>query len=114
MNKPDTIDEYIRAYPQDIRDLLQKLRRTIADAAPGAQEVISYGMPAFRLRKILVYFAAHKNRIGFYPTASGIQKFSEELSAFKFSKGAVQFPYEKPIPFDLVTRIVKFRATLSE
>ncbi len=110
MNQPyKTIDEYISTFPPDIQQVLQKMRQAIKEAAPEAKEVISYGMPAFKLNRVLVYFAAHQNHIGFYPTASGIEAFKKELSAYKWSKGAVQFPLDKPVPLDLVARIVKFR-----
>jgi uncharacterized protein YdhG (YjbR/CyaY superfamily) len=104
-----TIDEYIRAFPADIQDMLQKIRQTIHKAAPEAVETISYQMPAFKQNTVLVYFAAHKNHIGFYPTGSGIEAFKKELWAYKSSKGAVQFPLEGPIPLDLIEKIVKFR-----
>ena len=104
-----TIDEYIKACPEDVQIILEKVRRTIRKAAPEATEVISYQMPAFKLNGILVYFAAHKSHIGFYPTSSGIEAFNEELSRYKWSKGAVQFPLDKPIPYDLVEKIVRFR-----
>jgi uncharacterized protein YdhG (YjbR/CyaY superfamily) len=105
-----TIDEYIKTFPAEIQVILQKMRQTIQEAAPEAIEVISYQMPAFKLNGILVYFAAHKNHIGFYPTASGIEAFKAELAPYKWSKGAVQFPLDKPIPFDLVKKIVLYRA----
>ena len=104
-----TIDEYIKRFPANIQSILEDLRQTIREAAPGAAEVISYQMPAFKLNGILVYFAAHKNHIGFYPTASGINVFKKELSGYKVSKGTVQFPLNKPVPFDLVEKIVIFR-----
>ena len=104
-----TIDEYINIFPPDIRTILEKMRQTIKKAAPGAAETISYQMPAFRLNGNLVYFAAFKNHIGFYPTSSGIEAFKTEISQYKWSKGAVQFPLDKPIPYDLVEKIVKFR-----
>jgi uncharacterized protein YdhG (YjbR/CyaY superfamily) len=104
-----TIDEYIKSFPADLRSILEKTRQTIHEAAPEAIEVISYQMPAFKLNGNLVYFAAHKNHIGFYPTSSGIEAFKEELTPYKFSKGSVQFPLDKPIPFDLVKKIVTFR-----
>ena len=108
--KYKTIDEYIKTFPPDIQSVLEKMRQTIRKAAPEAIEVISYQMPAFKLDGILVFFAAHKNHIGFYPTSSGIEAFQEELSHYKASKGAVQFPLDKPIPFDLVAKITIFRA----
>jgi len=108
--KPKTIDEYLSAVPENIRKILEKIRETIHSAAPSAKEVISYGMPAFKINSVLVYFAAAKNHIGFYPTASPIVVFKEELAEYKTSKGAIQFPIDKPIPYDLITRIVEYRA----
>jgi len=106
-----TIDEYIEASPKDVQGILQRLRLTIRKAAPEAAETISYQMPTFRLNgKGLVYFAAFKNHIGFYPIPSGIEAFKKELSRYKQGKGSVQFPIDKPIPYDLVRRIVRFRA----
>ncbi len=106
---PQTIDEYIAGFPKDVQEKLQQVRRTIREAAPDAQEKISYKMPTFTLKGNLVYFAAFKNHIGFYPIPSGIEEFKEELSAYEQGKGSVQFPLDKPIPFDLISRIVKFR-----
>ncbi|WMW25068.1 DUF1801 domain-containing protein [Methanolobus sediminis] len=103
------IDEYIALFPKDVRDKLEELRIVILEAAPEAEEVISYKMPTFRLNGILVHFAAYKNHIGFYPTPSGITAFEEELSGYKHSKGSIQFPLDKPIPFDIVKKIVVFR-----
>lgn len=103
------IDMYIAGFPEETQKLLEELRETILNAAPGAQQVISYQMPAFKLNRVLVYFAAYNNHIGFYPTASGIEVFKTELSQFKWSKGAVQFPLDKTLPVDLITKIVKFR-----
>src|SRR5512136_2270655 len=94
-----TIDEYIKTFPVGTQSILEKMRQTIRKAAPGTIEAISYQMPAFKLNGVLVYFAAHKNHIGFYPTASGIEAFKAELTPYKFSKGAAQFPLDKPIPF---------------
>jgi len=104
-----TIDEYIRTFPSDIQNILEKMRQTVHEVAPQAVETISYQMPAFKLNGVLVYFAAHKNHLGFYPTSSGIAAFKKELAPYKFSKGAVQFPLDKPVPFDLVKKIVSFR-----
>lgn len=104
------IDKYISEFPQDVQEKLAKLRSTIREAAPEAKEKISYQMPAVDLNGILVYYAAHKNHIGFYPTASGIENFKDKLSEYKMSKGAVQFPLDKPVPYELVSEIVKFRA----
>ncbi len=105
----NTIDSYISLHPENVRTILEKIRHTIKVAAPNAIEVISYQMPAFKQNKVLVYFAAFKNHIGFYPTASGIENFKNEFSGLTYSKGAVQFPLDKPIPFALITKIVKFR-----
>jgi len=106
-----SVDEYIKAFPKDVQDLLEKMRQTIKKAAPGAVEVISYQMPTFKLKgKNLVYFAAFKNHIGFYPVPSGVAAFKKELSPYKQGKGSVQFPFDKPVPYDLVRRIVQFRA----
>ncbi len=104
-----SIDEYIGAQPEGIRPRLEKLRRTIKKAAPKAEETISYGMPAFRMNAVLVYFAAFKDHIGFFPTSSPIPVFKRELTGYKTSKGTIQFPLDRPIPFGLVTKIVKFR-----
>jgi len=93
-----TIDEYIGNFPQNIQQLLQAMRTTIHKAAPAAEEIINYGIPTFYLKGNLVHFAAYKNHIGFYPAASGIAAFKEELSAYKSSKGAVQFPVDRPLP----------------
>jgi uncharacterized protein YdhG (YjbR/CyaY superfamily) len=105
----NTIDEYIAICPAEVQGLLQELRAIIKAAAPEARETISYQMPAFAQNGILVYFAASKNHIGFYPTGSGVEAFKDELSAYPGSKGTVRFPLDKPLPAQLVTRIVKFR-----
>lgn len=104
-----SIDEYIAQFPQNIQKILEELRATIKASAPGAEEKISYQMPAFALKGILVYFAAWKDHIGFYPTSSGTQVFNRELSDYEYSKGTIKFPIEKPLPLDLISRIVKFR-----
>jgi uncharacterized protein YdhG (YjbR/CyaY superfamily) len=104
------IDEYIATAPENVRATLERLRLTIKKAAPKAEEVISYQMPAFKYHGMLVYFAAFKNHIGFYPTSTGIKAFQKEFSNYKWSKGGVQFPIDKPLPLGLITRIVKFRA----
>lgn len=107
--KFETIDEYIATFPEYIQDILEKMKKVIQEAAPEAEEAISYGMPTFKLHGNLVHFAAYKNHIGFYPAPSGIEAFKEEISEYKSSKGAVQFPLDKPIPYDLVEKIVIFR-----
>jgi uncharacterized protein YdhG (YjbR/CyaY superfamily) len=104
-----TIDEYIQTFPENIQLILEKMRQTIHNAAPEAVESISYRMPAFKLNGNLVFFAAAKNHIGFYPTASPIEAFKKELSSYKTSKGAIQFPLNTSVPWDLVGKIVKFR-----
>lgn len=111
MNKktPKDIDDYIDRFPGEAQQLLQQMRTTIKKAAPKAEETISYGIPAFRQNGMLVWFAAFKNHIGFYPHASGITAFKKELSAYKSAKGSVQFPFESPLPLALVSRMVKFR-----
>lgn len=106
---PKDIDEYIARYPEDIQEILEKIRMTIREAAPEADERISYQMPTFALEGNLVHFAAYKNHIGFYPTPSGIEEFEEELSRYVGGKGSVKFPLDKPIPYDLITKIVRFR-----
>ncbi|ETT80971.1 hypothetical protein C176_19689 [Viridibacillus arenosi FSL R5-213] len=109
-NKSNSIDEYILQFPHEVQEKLKTIRKVIKDAVPEAEEKISYQMPTFALHGNLVHFAAYKKHIGFYPTSSGIVAFEHELSDYKSSKGAVQFPLEKPIPYELVSEIVKFRA----
>lgn len=104
-----TIPEYIARFPEHVRGILEELRRVIRETAPGAEEAISWGMPTFRLHGNLVYFAAYKHHIGFYPGSSAIDAFREDLPPYKHSKGTVQFPIDKPIPFDLVRKIVRYR-----
>lgn len=103
------INEYINLFPEDVQDKLRKLRSTIRKAAPNAEEKISYQMPAFALNGNLVYFAAYKKHIGFYPTSSGIKKFQTELTKYKTTKGAIQFPMDQPLPLKLIAKIVKYR-----
>ncbi|MCC6584248.1 MAG: DUF1801 domain-containing protein [Chitinophagales bacterium] len=112
MNKQDTfetVDAYISAQPEVNQALLQTLRETILKAAPEAEELISYQMPAYKLHGVLVYFAGYKNHIGFYPTGSGISTFLPELTAYKTSKGTVQFPLNKKLPIALIRKMVKYR-----
>lgn len=106
---PTTIDEYIAVFPDDVQLILQQIRQTIHEAAPEAQETISYQMPTFKLHGNLVHFAAFKKHIGFYPVPSGIEAFKDELAAYAGGKGSVQFPLSEPIPYDLIRRIVTFR-----
>ena len=111
MEKPTTIDEYIATFPADIQDILQKVRETIKTAAPQATEAISYGMPTFKLAGNLVHFGAFKTHLGFYPIPSGLEQFKEELAQYKGGKGSVQFPFDQPMPYALITKIVEFRVT---
>ena len=105
-----TIEEYIQTFPESVQNILEKMRQTIKKAAPEATEAISYQMPTFKLRgKNLVHFAAFKNHIGLYPIPSAIETFKQELLSYKQGKGSVQFPLDRPIPLDLVERIVVFR-----
>jgi uncharacterized protein YdhG (YjbR/CyaY superfamily) len=106
---PLSVDGYISSFPQEVKILLNELRKTIRAAAPEAEEVISYNMPAYKLKGILVYFAGYKNHVGFYPTASGIANFRKEIENYKWSKGAIQFPINEKLPLHLIERIVKFR-----
>lgn len=106
---PKTIDEYIAGFPEDVQAILQKIRQTIRETVPNAEEAISYQMPTFKLKGNLVHFAAFKNHIGFYPVPSGIEAFKDELSVYVQGKGSVQFPLDKPMPYDLIRRIVAFR-----
>jgi uncharacterized protein YdhG (YjbR/CyaY superfamily) len=106
---PKDIDEYIAGFPRDVQVILKKVRATIKAAAPGAQETINYQIPTFVLKGNLVHFAAFKKHIGFYPTPTGIAKFKDELSVYEGAKGSVQFPLDKPMPFVLISKIVKFR-----
>ncbi len=110
MEKPITIDEYIVAQPADVQEILQKVREVIGTAVPTATETINYGMPTFKLEGNMVHFAAAKSHLGFYPAPSGITAFEAELAAYKSSKGAVQFPYNQPIPYELIGKIAQFRA----
>jgi uncharacterized protein YdhG (YjbR/CyaY superfamily) len=102
-------DSYIAVFPESTKKKLQQLRSIIKKAAPAAEEVISYNMPAYKLNGILVYFAGYENHIGFYPTSLPMQVFKEELTDYKTSKGAIQFSLDEPLPVDLIKRIVKFR-----
>ena len=104
-----TVDEYLAAFPIKTKRILKEFRKTIKQTAPQAEEVISYNMPAFKLNGMLVWYAAYKKHIGFYPTSSPIKVFKEELVDYKTSKGAIQFPIEKAMPVVLIKKIVKFR-----
>ena len=104
-----SIDEYILQFSPEIQEILKTLKKVIKEAAPDAEEKIRYQMPTFVSNGNLVHFAAHKNHIGFYPAASGIDAFKQELSEYKGAKGSVQFPIIKPLPYELISKIVKFR-----
>jgi uncharacterized protein YdhG (YjbR/CyaY superfamily) len=108
-DKIETIEQYISGFPKDVQELMQQVRRTILSIAPEAKEGISWGMPTFKLTKILVQFAGHKQHLGFYPWPETIKAFNDKLSGYKTSKGGVQFPYDKPIPLDLISDMVHFR-----
>jgi len=103
------VDAYLASFPGEVRKILAELRAVIRAAAPQAQECMAYGMPTFALKGNLVHFAAHKNHIGFYPAPSGIEKFKDELAGYETSKGAVRFPLDRPLPYDLIRRMVAFR-----
>lgn len=109
MVKSTNIDEYIATFPKETQKMLEQLRTLIHKIAPQANEVISYGMPAFKLKGMLLWFAAYSKHIGFYPKASGIEAFKKELSIYKRAKGSVQFPLDKSLPLGLITKMVKFR-----
>jgi uncharacterized protein YdhG (YjbR/CyaY superfamily) len=107
---PQDIDAYIAGFPTDVQQILEKIRKTIRKAAPGAEETISYLIPTFNLKgRYLIYFAAYKKHIGLYPAPRGNERFKKELSRYEGGKGTVRFPLDKPIPLALITRIVKFR-----
>ena len=106
---PKTIDEFIRNSRKEIQPLLRELRTAVNEAAPNATEIISYGMPAFKQHRNLVYFAPAKHHIGFYPGAAAVAKFLPKLKAYKTSKGAIRFPLDKPLPLKLVKEITAFR-----
>ena len=107
---PKTMDEYIAGFPKEVQEILEKIRTTIRKAAPDAEETISYLIPTFTLKgKYLIYFAAYKKHIGVYPVPAGDAKLNEELSVYQMGKGTLQFPLDKPIPLDLITKIVKLR-----
>jgi len=107
------IDEYIKGFPGPIQQLLEEMRATIRKAAPAAQEAIKYAIPTFTLNGNLVHFAAFKNHIGFYPAPGGIEAFKKELSAYEGSKGTIRFPFDKPLPLALISKIVKYRVKMN-
>ena len=109
MSTPKTIDEYIKNFPKDIQEILEKIRQIVKELAPAATETIAYQIPTFKLNKNLVHFAAFKDHIGLYPTPSGTTKFAKELAPYKHAKGSIQFQLNEPIPYDLIKKIVAFR-----
>ena len=108
-NAPENIDEYIDRFPGKVQKLLQKIRKTIQKAAPDAVEAISYGIPTFRLNGNLVHFAAFQSHIGFYPAPRGVAEFKDDMARYEGGKGTARFPLDEPIPYELITRMVKFR-----
>ena len=107
----NSIDEYIGTFPKEVQEILKKMLAVVKEAAPDAEERISYRMPTFSQKGNLVHFAAYKKHIGFYPKPSGIQAFQNELSAYEGAKGAVKFPIDEPLPYTLIGKIVRFRVT---
>ena len=112
--KPTSVTEYINSFPKETQVLLLQMQSIILKTCPQAEEKIGYAMPAYRYKGALVYFAGYKNHIGFYPSGSGILEFQHKLTGYKFSKGAIQFPLDKPLPIKLITEIVKFRVKQNE
>jgi uncharacterized protein YdhG (YjbR/CyaY superfamily) len=108
-NIASDVDSYIAGFPPKVQVMMRKLRTCIRKAAPAAEESISYMMPAYKLNGPLVYFGGYEKHIGFYPTGSGIVPFQKEISVYKHSKGAVQFPLDQPLPLPLIEKMVKFR-----
>ncbi len=106
---PESVDAYIAGFPPEVRAVLRKLRATIRQAAPDAEERISWGMPAYALDGMLTFFAAFKNHVSLFPGPSGLERFREELAVYETSKGTVKFPLGTPVPYGLIARIVKFR-----
>ena len=109
-HKPRTVDEYLAAFPDDVREILEKVRATVREAAPGAAESISYGIPTFDVNgRHLVHFAAFKRHVSFFPTSSPIPVFEKELAPYRTSRGTIQFPLGTPVPYDLIKRITRYR-----
>ena len=110
--KPLNVEEYIKSFPKSTQTLLKQVRKAIKENAPGAEELIGYGMPGYKLnKKPLVYFAGYANHIGFYATPNGHEKFVKELAKYKQGKGSVQFPINEPMPLELIAKIVQFRVS---
>ncbi|HEY4288167.1 MAG TPA: DUF1801 domain-containing protein [Puia sp.] len=107
--KFQTVEEYIATFPPKTKKFLKDIRAAIKQAAPQAEEAISYNMPAFKLHGMLIWYAGYKEHIGLYPKTTVIQAFKKDLEGYKLSKGTIQFPLDQPLPLDLITRIVKYR-----
>jgi uncharacterized protein YdhG (YjbR/CyaY superfamily) len=114
MKEYKNVDEYVASFPEAVQILLEQLREIIISTAPDAEERISYGMPSYKWKGILVYFGAYAKHVGFYPTGAGVEPFITELSPYKFSKGTIQFPLNQALPIELITKIVKFRMAENE
>ena len=108
--KPTSVEEYFSWFPLEVQSKLRQIQETLRAVLPGAKEVISYHMPAFKTTEVLVYYAAAKNHLGYYPTNSGVEEFKKELEEYVTSKGAIQFPYDKELPLELIAQIAQFRA----
>ena len=108
--KPTSVEEYFSWFPPEIQSKLRQIQETLRAVLPDAKEVISYHMPAFKTTEVLVFYAAAKNHLGYYPTNSGVEEFKKELAEYVTSKGAIQFPYDKELPLDLIAQIAQFRA----
>lgn len=106
---PENIDDYIEGFPSNVQKILQKIRKTIQKAAPDAEEAISYQIPTFRLNGNLIHFAAFQHHIGLYPRPRGVKEFEEEMGRYEGGKGTVRFPLDEPIPYELITRITRYR-----
>ncbi len=113
MKRAASVDEYISRFPAEVQSIMNQIRAVIMEAAPQAQERISYGMPGFYQNGMLVWFGGHTNHIGFYPTGEGVEVFKRELAAYKTSKGAVQLPLDQPMPYELIRKIVKYRVEMN-
>ncbi len=109
MKKPKDVDEYISGFPKETQKLLKEVRAAIREAAPQAEEVISYSMPAYRLNGIVVWFGGHTKHIGFYPHGATMEKFKKELACYKQTKGSIRFPIDEPMPIALIKKMVKLR-----
>ncbi len=106
---PNQIKDYIAQFPRDVQEKLNSIRKMIFQIVPEAEETISYQMPTYKLNGNLFHYAAYKNHIGFYPTPSAVEKFEKELTEYKHAKGSIQFPLDKPLPMELIERIMRFR-----